>query len=85
VVSEFSFCSAFMCNSEQSCRPIRNSFRETVSSEHSGRQKRFLCNGWEHYVPYRCLWFSNKLCDSTLCTCGGVEEQMHNVDYVPGP
>ena len=20
-----------------------------------------------------------------LCTCGGVEEQMHNVDYDPGP
>ena len=32
----------------------------------------FLCNGWEHYVPYRCLQISNKLCDSTLCTCGGV-------------
>ncbi len=31
-----------------------------------------LCNGWEHYVPYRCLQISNKLCDSTLCTCGGV-------------
>ncbi len=44
-----------------------------------------LCNGWEHYVPYRCLQISNKLCDSTLCTCGGVEEQMHNVDYVPVP
>jgi hypothetical protein len=31
---------------------------------------------------------SNMLCDSTLCTCGGVrgvEEQMHNVDYDPGP
>ncbi len=31
---------------------------------------------------------SNKLCDSTLCTCGGVggvEEQMHNVDYDPEP
>ncbi len=28
---------------------------------------------------------SNKLCDSTLCTCGGVggEEQVHNVDYDP--
>ncbi len=49
----------------------------------------FLCNGWKHYVPYRCLQISNKLCDSTLCTCGGVgegrEEQMHNVDYDPGP
>ncbi len=44
-----------------------------------------LCNGWEHYVPYRCLQISNKLCDSTLCTCGGMEEQMHNVDYVPVP
>jgi hypothetical protein len=32
----------------------------------------FLCNGWEHYVPSRCLQISNKLCDSTLCTCGGV-------------
>ncbi len=31
-----------------------------------------LCNGWEQYVPYRCLYISNKLCDSTLCTCGGV-------------
>ena len=48
--------------------------------------KEFLCNGWEHYVPYRWLVISNKLCDSTLCTCGGVggwEEQVHNVDYDP--
>jgi len=41
----------------------------------------FLCNGGQHYVPYRWLLISNKLCDSTLCTCGGVggEEQVHNV------
>jgi hypothetical protein len=32
----------------------------------------FLCNGGQHYVPYRWLLISNKLCDSTLCTCGGV-------------
>ncbi len=25
----------------------------------------------QHYVPYRWLLISNKLCDSTLCTCGG--------------
>jgi hypothetical protein len=31
-----------------------------------------LCNGWQHYVPYRWLLIYNKLCDSTLCTCGGV-------------
>ncbi len=31
-----------------------------------------LCNGGQHYVPYRWLLISNKLCDSTLCTCGGV-------------
>jgi hypothetical protein len=45
-----------------------------------------LCNGGQHYVPYRWLLISNKLCDSTLCTCGGVgvgEEQVHNVDYDP--
>ncbi len=49
--------------------------------------RQLLCNGWEHYVPYRCLQISNKLCDSTLCTCGGVGggEQMHNVNYDPGP
>jgi hypothetical protein len=45
----------------------------------------FLCNGGQHYVPYRWLLISNKLCDSTLFTCGGVggEEQVHNVDYDP--
>ncbi len=50
------------------------------------RKKPFLCNGGQHYVPYRWLLISNKLCDSTLCTCGGVgggEEQVHNVDYDP--
>jgi hypothetical protein len=44
-----------------------------------------LCNCGQH-VPYRWLLISNKLCDSTLCTCGGVgggEEQVHNVDYDP--
>jgi hypothetical protein len=42
-----------------------------------------LCNGGQHYVPYRWLLISNKLCDSTLCTCfgvGGREEQVHNVE-----
>jgi hypothetical protein len=43
-----------------------------------------LCNGGQHYAPYRWLLISNKLCDSTLGTCGGVggggEEQVHNVD-----
>ncbi len=42
-----------------------------------------LCNGGQHYATYRWLLISNKLCDSTLCTCGGVgggEEQVHNVD-----
>jgi hypothetical protein len=45
----------------------------------------FICNGGQHYVPYRWLLIFNKLCDSTLCTCGGVggEEQVHNVDYDP--
>jgi hypothetical protein len=44
-----------------------------------------LCNGGQHYVPYRWLLISNKMCDSTLYTCGGVggEEQVHNVDYDP--
>ena len=54
----------------------------------AGFRKLFLCNGGQHYVPYRWVLISNKLCDSTLCTCGGVwgvEEQMHNVDYDPGP
>ncbi len=37
-----------------------------------------LCNGWEHYIPYRCLQISNKLCDSTLCTCGGVQGGWRN-------
>ncbi len=31
-----------------------------------------LCNGGQHYVPFRWLLISNKMCDSTLCTCGGV-------------
>jgi hypothetical protein len=22
---------------------------------HTQAKKNFLCNGWEHYVPYRCL------------------------------
>ncbi len=35
-------------------------------------KKHILCNGGQHYVPYRWLLISNKLCDSTLCTCGGV-------------
>jgi hypothetical protein len=46
----------------------------------------FLCNGGQHYVPYRWLLISNNLCDSTLCTCGGVgkgEKQVHNVEYDP--
>jgi hypothetical protein len=46
----------------------------------------FLCNGGQHYVPYRWLLISNKLFDSTLCICSGVgggEEQVHNVDYDP--
>ncbi len=52
-----------------------------------GRNKT-LCNGGQHYVLYRWLLISNKLCDSTLCTCGGVggggeEEQVHNVEYDP--
>jgi hypothetical protein len=33
-----------------------------------------LCNGGQHYVPYSWLLISNKLRDSTLCTCGGVRE-----------
>ncbi len=31
-----------------------------------------LCNGGQHYAPYRWLLISNKLCDPTVCTCGGV-------------
>jgi hypothetical protein len=42
-----------------------------------------LCNGGQHYAPYRWPLISNKLCDSTLCTCGGVGggggEKVHNV------
>jgi hypothetical protein len=44
----------------------------------------FLCNGGQHYVSYRWVLISHKLCDSTVCTCGGVgggEEQVHNVEY----
>ncbi len=50
------------------------------------KELKLLCNGGQHYVPYRCLLIYNKLCDSTSCTCGGVgggEEQVHNVDYDP--
>ncbi len=34
--------------------------------------KPYLCNGGQHFVPYRWLLISNKLCDLTLCTCGGL-------------
>jgi hypothetical protein len=53
----------------------------------ANKKPQFLCNGGQHYVPYRWMLISNKLCDSTLCTCGGVGgggEQVHNVEYDPG-
>jgi hypothetical protein len=29
---------------------LRNNFQD-----HRRLSEQFLCNGWEHYVPYRCL------------------------------
>jgi hypothetical protein len=48
------------------------------------RQQTLLCNGGQHYVPYRWLISCVIQHYAPVMGWGGGEEQVHTVDYDPG-